>query len=256
MKRDTQYHYISNKGKILFLDMETTSLIKSLFKGAGSTITGSSPLDVFKFPLGSRKVAQDIMSIKLGKKSIVRSYGLLFSKDLFFMATMTREPLNDSGKIIGVVHKVDVGINQFSKNECFLNVGSICYNNERFSATDLRILFLLAQFENIKAKEISEIIDVKMRTAYMYKYDLLNKLRDTFGYDDNVNYNDCLNKLFHVKVCSDGRATILPAEELEQHYQRLSKRRMRKDILHCENNFDLECHDSDVSIFNKTISNN
>ncbi|WP_395168251.1 hypothetical protein [Piscirickettsia salmonis] len=69
-------------------------------------------------------------------------------------------------------------------------------------------------------------------------------------------YNDCLNKLFHVKACSDGRATILPAEELEQHYQRLSKRRMRKDILHCENNFDLEDHDSDVSIFNKIISNN
>ncbi|ODN42468.1 hypothetical protein [Piscirickettsia litoralis] len=252
VKRDAQYHYISNKGRILFLDAETTSLIGKLIKNKDGVIADGNLLNVFKFPLGFRKAARDIMSIKLGKKSSVKSYGLLFSKDIFFMATIEREPLVDSGKIIGVVHKVDAGIDQFSTNECFLNIGSICYNNERFSSTDLKILFLLAQFENIKAKEISTIIDVKMRTAYMYKYDLLNKLRDTFGYDDDVDYNDCLNKLFHVKVCEGGHATVLPAEELGQYYKKLSKRRMQKDILPCENNFKF-LDDSDPSYLSNII---
>ncbi|ODN42474.1 hypothetical protein [Piscirickettsia litoralis] len=79
-----------------------------------------------------------------------------------------------------------------------------------------------------------------MRTAYMYKYELLNKLRDTFGFDNEIDYNHCVAKLLHLSDYNENHLLFIPDDKLQEHFQSLNKKRTRKNLLEPVNNFDIQ----------------
>ncbi|WP_144420728.1 hypothetical protein [Piscirickettsia salmonis] len=241
ISRDTHYHYIAQKGKLMFCDLATTKLFESL----NIQIEIGKPislLDFFKYPLGSNYLLKDILNLKSTKTASISRHAIAISHKLFFFSTITREPLFSEGKVVGIINKGDLSLTQTANNPCFKNVVPLTYNSEKFSKADLQILLLLAQFNDIKAKEISTTLEIQMRTAYMYKYELLNKLRDTFGFDDgdDIDYNHCLAKIFHLSENPDNHLLLLPDDKLQEHFTSLNKKRTKKNMLTPINNFDIK----------------
>ncbi|ODN42550.1 hypothetical protein [Piscirickettsia litoralis] len=239
LERNTQFHYITYQGKLMFSDLASTQFIENILGINLTKIEAMNLANLFLYPLGSNYLMKDVIDLRSGKSKSITRHVILFSKKTCFVTTVVKEPLFSRGKIVGVINKANAGIEQVVSNPCFTELNSLSYNNEKFSKSQIQILLLLAQFRGVKAKEISKTLGVQMRTTYMYKCGLLNKLRDTFDCGDEIDYSDCLSQLFHIDLEHNNRVIVLPFEELKAHCESLEKKRTNKNQLKCVNNFDV-----------------
>ncbi|ODN41579.1 hypothetical protein [Piscirickettsia litoralis] len=160
--------------------------------------------------------------MRLREKSITRHI-VAFSKDICLIGTIKKEVFMRGDRPIGIIHRLDFGTDQFKINPCLDKIKPIKYNNEKIPSSSIILLILLSQSSNIKAHEISKILGIKLRTAYIYKYDLLVNMRDIFGYRNTVDFANCINNIFDIAPRKKGGFTVLSLEEFARHCQLLSE---------------------------------
>ncbi|MCF6775408.1 hypothetical protein L3V83_02355 [Thiotrichales bacterium 19X7-9] len=238
-----QFEMITLAGEVLFSD-----LFLSRHLGESRTILANKlnqEPKQFAFPLGYSALPNDILSIFENRKESITTYGVLFSKDKFGVFTLQRYPLIARGRVTGIINNIDFGFHQLLANPCFQNIRAINYKYEKFTKNEIKLLFLLAQFPKIKNTEIKKIFDVQIRTTYIYKHDLINKLK-YITHSDKIDYTQIVADMFQVDLASINQTIIdkrkfivLPQEEFFHHLNLISRQNNTASVKYV-NNFSQE----------------
>lgn len=233
--KNTKFDFIALKGQIIYLDSFTKDMFKK-YTNYNLNIGSIGHLNSFTFPLGASAFVPDTKSLISGEKKKITRYGVIFSKKKFFAYTLARKPLISEGKVVGIINCIDSGLEQIKHNPCFDFIQPIHYQYEKFSKNDLQVLMLLAQFPDITAQEIKKTLGVKLRTAYMYKYDLMTKLKEIFM-DNDLCLTECINLLFRINPSDCGAFITLPLQEFMSHYYNIASNKIDATLTGV-NNFD------------------
>ncbi|TNF66979.1 MAG: hypothetical protein EP298_07625 [Gammaproteobacteria bacterium] len=249
-----RFDAITYRGKILFSDLffsqHLTEEGRTFFKPDKANEVPRQ----FAFPLGYSTMFDDFLLLFEKKEESITRYGVAFSFDYFVVFTLVRTPFMSEGKMVGIVNNVDYGYHQLIFNPCYQEIMPLPCQYDRLTKNEMQLLFLLAQFPELKAKDITGLMDVQIRTAYMYKYDLINKLKDIF-HQEQLNFVELINKIFHVEVPKPVSDTqnfiVLPKEEFLSHCDLLSKDKSVQTLRY-ENNFDESTLQRWVDIFKES----
>ncbi|ODN43657.1 transcriptional regulator [Piscirickettsia litoralis] len=169
------YSIVNLNGEVLFLNDAYTTFSNI----DRNKVIGKKALDFITITPKIFAIAQalkDRRDILNGKKSLIRREGIIASEKCFAIVTNDKLPLMDAGEVVGVINETDASIEQLVKNRCFLNLKPAYYKGELFGSSDMKILCMLAQFDWAKPSDISEALQLKMNTVYMYRHNLLNKI--------------------------------------------------------------------------------
>ncbi len=119
---------------------------------------------------------------KLPKKTTNQfNQGICLLDDSAVLVTINITPLKSHEITIGYVYKLDLSLEQFKRHSYLQSLTTINYRGEKFSPTDIKLLLLLSQFKNVKTQEVARTLEISQKSAYMYKYNLMSKLRACFS---------------------------------------------------------------------------
>ncbi|MCF6765621.1 hypothetical protein L3V82_07540 [Thiotrichales bacterium 19S3-7] len=235
-----RFDAITYRGKVLFSDLFFSQHLTQEGRTFFESDQANSLPRQFAFPLGYSTMFDDFLLLYEKKENTLTRFGVAFSASHFIIFTLVRQPFLSDGKMVGIVNNVDYGYHQLITNPCYQDILSLPCHYDRLTKNELQLLFLLAQFPELKAKDITGLMDVQIRTAYMYKYDLLNKLKDIF-HQEQLDFVKIVNQIFHVDAPKSEadklNFIILPKEEFTSHYGLLSQDKSVKTLRY-ENNFD------------------
>ncbi|WP_230675804.1 PAS domain-containing protein, partial [Piscirickettsia salmonis] len=223
----TTYFITNLHGEITFID---DSFLK-LMDAKREEVIGHKLGKFVTFPFGTVKGINDSIALFLGIKKEISREGIIFNNKIFAVASIHKYPHIDNGKVIGVIYKTNADLDQFAKNSCLNVLDSGTYKGLYFYKTDIKLLMILAQFKNIKAKDIAKCFNLKTKTVYMYKNSLIQKIK-AVSEGGTICYNEVLRHIilngFYVNY--DQRYVCLPLTEFSL-YSRTPFKTLKKTIL-------------------------
>ncbi len=108
-------------------------------------------------------------------------HGFFLLPENAMLVTATKTELKSEQKLMGYIYKIDLSLEQFKRHSYLQNLTTVNYQGEKFSPTDIKLLLLLSQFKNVKAQDVANTLNVSQKSVYMYKYNLMNKVRSCFN---------------------------------------------------------------------------
>ncbi|WP_119343390.1 hypothetical protein [Facilibium subflavum] len=140
--------------------------------------------------------------------------GVCMIKDRFFLASVVAKKIIATQGAVIDVYTFDFSLEKFYIHPLLDKLPAMTYAGECFNKTDLKLLLLLNQFkEEASPSKIADFFKVQIKSAYMYKYNLMNKLRACF---DEVNFEKAVNKLIRYQVYA--KENIFELIRLKKHF--------------------------------------
>ncbi|WP_395168549.1 hypothetical protein ACGP04_05765 [Piscirickettsia salmonis] len=177
-------------------------------------VVGKRANQCVTFPLGCAQAIKDIIDIAREKVTKARREGITISKEGFFVGALHKYPQINDGKIIGIVHETDFSLEQLIHNKCLDVIEKAPYKGQTLNKTDIKLLMVLAHFNTIKASDIAKVFKVKTNTVYIYKNNLINKIKIANN-SEHYCYLEVIKHILLHGLYSDGHQYIcLPYHEL------------------------------------------
>ncbi|ODN43464.1 hypothetical protein BGC07_11705 [Piscirickettsia litoralis] len=182
MKDVNRIYCITNvEGNITFI----SESFLEIYKAAKKEILGKKiNSNYIIYPLGSKRGVQDLLDLQSGKLKETQSEIISFNQNRFIISTIYKYPQMDNGKVIGIIHDMDPGVEQFKKNRCLSALEKASYHGIPLNRKEIKLAMILAHFEKITGPEIADILEVKVNSVYMYKSILINKIKSVSRGDD------------------------------------------------------------------------